>query len=116
MDIFCKIIKKEVDANILFEEENLIAFEDANPDAPVHYLVVPKKHYEYLEQVDDANLLGEMLQAAVKVAEKAGVLESGFRVVINQKSDGGQIVPHLHLHVLGGKKLTTRLNGKKGGK
>jgi len=108
-DVFCKIIKKEVKADIVMEEERWIAIKDMHPQAPVHILVIPKEHYVLLEDVKDRALLGELLQAVDKVAHKMKIAETGYRVIINQKEDGGQVVPHLHIHVLGGKKLGPKI-------
>lgn len=106
-DIFCKIIKKEIPADFIMETENWVAFKDLHPAAPVHILIVPRKHITHLEDVKDGEKewLGELLLAANLVAQKVGVAENGYRVVINQKEDGGQVVPHLHFHLLGGKKF-----------
>ncbi len=104
--IFCKIINKEIPDSIVMEGENWVAVNDINPAAPVHVLVMPKKHVELLEDAaSDKELLGELMLAVDKVAHETGVAEKGYRVIINQKEEGGQIVPHLHIHVLGGKKL-----------
>lgn len=104
--IFCKIINKEIPDSIVMEGENWVAVDDINPAAPVHVLVIPKKHVEYLEDAkNDRDLLGELMLAVDKVAHEKGVAEKGYRVIINQKEEGGQVVPHLHIHVLGGKKL-----------
>ena len=108
-DVFCKILNKELDAEIVMEEENWMAIKDINPQAPVHVLIIPKKHYNFLEDVDDSALLGELLKAVDKVAHAVGVVEQGYRVVINQKENGGQLVPHLHIHLLGGKRLGPKI-------
>lgn len=106
-DIFCKIIDKEIPADFIMESDNWVAFKDIHPSAPIHVLVVPKKHIVYLEDATDGDkeLLGELLLAVDQVAHKVGLAEGGYRVAINQKEDGGQIVPHLHIHLLGGKKF-----------
>src|SRR6185369_1809387 len=96
-DIFCKIVEKEIPTDFIMEEENWVAFKDIRPSAPVHVLIVPKRHIAYLEDAKDSDreLLGELLLAVHKVAEKLGLAEGGYRIAINQKEDGGQIVPHL---------------------
>ncbi len=106
--IFGKIIRKEIPAQILFESEDVLAFKDINAQAPVHFLVIPKIAIPKVSDIqgsEHAELLGKLFDAANKIAEEMGIKESGYRVVINCGSDGGQEVPHLHLHVLGGRKL-----------
>ena len=105
--IFCKIANHEVNSNIVYENEDIIAFEDLNPVAKVHVLVVPKKHIESvmkLEDVDDKYIV-EIHKAIKEVAKIKGIHESGFRVITNYGEDGGQTVNHLHYHVMGGEKL-----------
>ena len=107
MCLFCKIVKKEIPAKILFEEDELLAFSDIRPVAPTHALVIPKRHIESLNHAspDDAALLGRMLLAARRVASEAGLEPSGWRAVINNGPDGGQTVFHVHVHVLGGRAM-----------
>jgi histidine triad (HIT) family protein len=107
MCIFCKIIDKKIPAKIVFEDEHLLAFHDINPVAPVHVLIIPKKHIPGLGETTpaDAELLGKLLSAAQRVAEETGILQSGFRTVINHSVHGGQTVFHLHVHVLGGRAM-----------
>jgi len=102
-DIFCKIISGEIPSDKVAEDTDWIAINDIHPKAPVHVLVIPKKHIE-LETVD-TELAGKLLIAAREVAQKLNIAKAGFRVIINHGDHGGQEVPHLHLHVLGGKKL-----------
>lgn len=104
--IFSKIIRREIPANIVYEDDLALAFKDVNPQAPVHILVIPKKPIVKLADADpeDNLLLGHLLLTAKRVAEEAG-LENGYRVVINTGADGGQTVYHLHLHILGGRQL-----------
>ncbi len=106
-DIFCKIIAKEVPADFVVEEKNWVAFKDIHPSAPVHILIVPRKHFVLLEEIDEGGkeLLGELMLAVNQVAKTVGISRKGYRVIINQKDWGGQIVPHLHFHLLGGKKF-----------
>jgi histidine triad (HIT) family protein len=104
--LFSRIIRREIPADIVYEDNLAIAFKDINPQAPVHILVVPK---EVLPQLSDAEshnhaLMGHLLLTAKRVAEQAG-LNEGYRVVINNGADGGQTVPHLHLHILGGRQM-----------
>jgi histidine triad (HIT) family protein len=105
--IFCKIVRKELDAELVVEEEEVIAFNDINSRAPVHVLVIPKQHVANLEEIGalpDA-VLKRLFEVASGVAQKLGVTESGYAVRINNGADAGQEVFHLHLHVLGGKRL-----------
>ena len=103
--IFAKIVRGEIPATIVAESPNALAFRDVAPQAPVHVLVIPKRSVATLDDVEDAALLGELLALARDVARQEGIAESGYRVVINTRDDGGQTVPHLHLHVLGGRAL-----------
>ncbi len=106
--IFCKIINKEIPSKIVLENEHVIAFEDLNPVAPVHILIVPKKHISDamdLEEVTDYTYIKEVFKAIRKIATEKGISESGFRIVNNCKSDAGQTVEHIHFHLIGGKQL-----------
>ena len=107
MTIFEKIAAREIPAKIVHETEEFLAFHDVHPQAPVHLLIVPKRVLTRLGVAtsDDSGLLGRMLAATPEIAAKAGVLESGYRVVINSGRDAGESVPHLHLHLLGGRAL-----------
>ena len=106
--LFCKIISKEIPAKVIYEDDRVLAFEDINPQAPLHVLVIPKKHIatslDITEQ--DHALMGELLQAANRLATERGVAEGGFRTVINCNRDAGQTVFHLHLHLLGGRPMS----------
>jgi histidine triad (HIT) family protein len=90
----------------LYRDDDVIAFADLNPQAPVHFLVVPRKHVETISELDDDYLLGRILAAAHEVARERGVAEGGYRLVFNQGPNAGQTVYHVHLHVLGGRQLT----------
>ena len=105
--IFCKIIAGQVEGKILYHDQEVTAFLDAHPVTPVHILIVPNKHIESLNQLDesDAPLIGKMTLIARQIAREHGVEKSGYRLVINTGRDAGQAVFHLHLHVLGGRKL-----------
>lgn len=103
--IFCKIANGEIPGDMVFEDEHVAAFRDLNPQAPVHVLVVPKKHYAHIADGVDPTTLEHMVAAVREVAKSEGVLESGFRVIANTGDDAGQTVHHLHMHVLGGKSL-----------
>ena len=103
--VFCKIVKGEIPSNKLYEDEEILAFHDLNPQAPVHFLVIPKKHIKNIMEVDaaDTQLMGKMLFKAQELAKNTGCSENGARFVINCKSHGGQTVDHIHCHVLGGR-------------
>ncbi|GMO21408.1 MAG: histidine triad nucleotide-binding protein [Termitinemataceae bacterium] len=103
--IFCKIIKGEIPAKKLYEDDEILAFFDVNPQAPVHFLVIPKKHLKNIMESTSGDLLGKLLFKAQELAVAQGCGEKGARFVINCKSDGGQTVDHLHIHVLGGRPL-----------
>lgn len=107
MTIFEKIIACEIPARVVYEDDDVLAFHDNDPKAPVHVLVVPKRPITRLAEStpDDESLLGKLLLATRKVAQETGVLESGYRVVINNGRNAGESVPHLHVHVLGGRAL-----------
>lgn len=105
--IFSKIIRKEIPAKIIYEDDQCLAFHDVSPQAPVHVLVIPKKPIESLAQLDasDAQLLGHIWLIIPTLAAQLGLSENGYRVVVNCGSDGGQSVDHLHFHILGGRSL-----------
>lgn len=106
--IFCKIARKEVPVQPVYEDEQLIAFPDIKPAAPVHVLIITKKHLDHLLAASpaDAHLLSHIMLTIPKIATKLGLAEDGFRVVINTKNNGGQTVYHLHIHLLGGRFMT----------
>jgi histidine triad (HIT) family protein len=107
MTIFEKIIAREIPARFIFEDEEIAAFHDVNPQAPVHFLVVPKKVIPRIAQAgpEDQALLGRLLLVARDLAKELGLNEAGFRIVINNGRNGGETVPHLHVHVLGGRPM-----------
>ena len=107
MCLFCKIAKREIPAKIVLENDHALAFEDVNPQAPKHFLVIPKKHLQGVHEAapEDAAMLGELLMTAREVAEQSGLGEGGYRLVVNSGRDAGQSVFHLHVHVLGGRQL-----------
>jgi histidine triad (HIT) family protein len=106
--IFSKIIRREIPADIVFESDDVLAFRDVNPQAPVHVLFVPKKPFATLNDVpaSDADLLGKLLLAVAAYAKQEGFAEQGYRTVINCNKDGGQTVFHLHVHLLAGQRLS----------
>lgn len=105
--IFCDIANKKLSAEILYEDDEVVAFQDINPQAPTHVLVIPRKHIESLNacQENDRDLLGKLLLACAKIAGQESVDKSGFRVVVNTGPDSGQAVDHVHFHILGGRRL-----------
>ncbi|HEX2186932.1 MAG TPA: histidine triad nucleotide-binding protein [Chloroflexota bacterium] len=105
--IFCKIARGDVPAQIVFQDEQVTAFRDLNPQAPVHVLVIPNRHIESAATLGAAEgpLLAAMLEAAQRIAQQEGVAGSGYRLVFNVGADAGMSVPHLHLHLLGGRRL-----------
>jgi histidine triad (HIT) family protein len=105
--LFCKIVAGEIPAKKVHEDDHLVAFEDINPQAPLHVLVVPRRHIAALNdlQAEDDALVGEMVRRAAAIAEGRGVAAGGYRTVFNCNSDAGQTVFHIHLHVLGGRRM-----------
>jgi histidine triad (HIT) family protein len=105
--LFCNIVSRATGAQIVLDNDHVVAFRDIRPVAPVHALVIPKKHIAGIHDAtpDDVNGLGQLLLAAGEVAEKLGLAEGGYRLVINQGPDAGQSVAHLHCHVLGGRPM-----------
>jgi len=105
--IFCKIVKKEIPADIVYENDRVVAFKNINPVAPVHVLIIPKFHIPSLYHLglEDKTLMGELILVAQKIAREQGVDKSGYRLVLNMGKDAGQTVDHLHLHLIGGEKL-----------
>lgn len=104
--LFCKIIAKEIPAQIVGENDQALAFKDISPRAPLHLLIIPKKHYSTLNDVDDPSVLGAMGRLVVELAREHGVAESGYRTVINTNAGAGQTVFHLHMHLMGGRSMT----------
>jgi len=109
--IFCDITAGKIPSDIIYQDEEVIAFRDINPQSPVHLLVIPRKHITSLVQLTkkEKPLMGHMVTVANQLAKDEGIAESGYRLVINCGRQGGQLVPHLHLHVLGGRQLSGQL-------
>ncbi|MBH5318138.1 histidine triad nucleotide-binding protein [Paenibacillus sp. GSMTC-2017] len=109
--IFCKIIEGSIPSTKVFENERVLAFKDIQPAAPVHILIIPKKHIPTMNDVtnEDADLIAELFAAAREIAKEQGIADAGYRLINNVNSDGGQVVYHLHIHLLGGQKLSTLL-------
>jgi len=105
--LFCKISSGKTDTELIYEDEKVVAFEDINPKAPVHMLIVPKKHIPTLNnlKMTDKELIGHIYQVAAALAEKNGIAQDGYRIVSNCNEDGGQTVFHVHFHLLGGRQL-----------
>lgn len=104
--IFCKIAAGEMAAKIVKRADRMVAFRDLNPQAPTHVLVIPTQHVASLNEAHNPALLGELLRFARDVAKEEGIAERGYRVVVNTNPDGGQTVSHLHVHLLGGRRMT----------
>ena len=106
--IFCRIVRKEIPATIVFEDKEILAFEDAKPQAPVHILIVPKNHIEKTSDLSsaDMHMIGELILTAKDIAKQRSIQESGYRIVLNCNRDAGQEVFHIHLHLLGGRKFS----------
>lgn len=106
--LFCKIINKETESSIEYEDENYLAFNDINPQAPTHILIIPKKHVARIADLseDDSEMIGQMVVLAKKLAAKKKLSEKGYRLVFNNGPQAGQMVFHIHLHLLGGRKFT----------
>ena len=109
--LFCKIIKGEIPSSKVYEDDEILAFNDINPLAPIHILFVPKKHITSLAHMEDGDekIIGKIYKAINQVAEEKGFKEDGYRVIVNCGENGGQEVMHLHFHVLAGKKLGTKV-------
>jgi histidine triad (HIT) family protein len=109
--IFCQIASGKIPADIVYQDQAIIAFRDINPQAPVHLLLIPKRHIPSLNQLKEADLpvISRMVAVANKLAKDEGVADKGYRLAINCGQEGGQLVPHLHMHLLGGRKLSDTL-------
>ncbi len=105
--LFCRLAAREIPTEIVFESDNIFAFKDIDPKAPYHVLVIPKKHIPTLNDIgeEEKKIMGELLLAAKQIAAHLGIDETGYRTIINCNADGGQEVFHLHLHLLGGRKM-----------
>ncbi|MCH8274146.1 MAG: histidine triad nucleotide-binding protein [Armatimonadetes bacterium] len=104
--IFCKIASKEVPSDIVYETDTVVAFRDLNPQAPVHILVIPRKHVSGIHEADGGTGLEELMLSAAEVARREEIEDAGYRLVINCGRQGGQTVDHLHVHVLGGRAMS----------
>lgn len=106
--IFCKIIKREIPTDFVFEDENIIVFNDINPQAPIHILLIPKKHFASLNDIPEEKkeVLSDLLLKARQIAKEKGIARTGYRLVLNTAKDSGQEVFHIHLHLLGGRRMS----------
>ncbi len=109
--IFCKIVSGEIPCSLVYQDDKVMAFKDINPLAPVHILIISKQHIESARDInkDNSQVVGHIFEKIPGIASVAGIAESGYRVITNIGKDGGQLVPHLHFHILGGRKLETSL-------
>ncbi len=109
--IFCQIAEGKIPSDTVYQDEEIIAFRDINPQAPVHIVIIPRKHIASLSHLSegDSALVGRMVAIANKLAQDEGIAEKGYRVVINCGKEGGQLVPHLHLHLVGGRQLSDQV-------
>jgi histidine triad (HIT) family protein len=105
--LFCRIVNREIPASIVYEDDRIVAFNDINPQAPTHVLVVPRRHIDTLNALEpgDDGLMGELLRRAAAIAEARGISGSGYRTVFNTNREAGQTVFHIHLHLLGGRPM-----------
>lgn len=107
--VFCKIAAKEIPSKVVLETDTLVVIEDINPQAPTHLLLIPRDHYTTILDCNDRELLSDFLTVAVEASKKAGVDERGFRLVVNTNEEGGQVVRHLHMHLLAGRPLSGKM-------
>ena len=103
--LFCKMVNGDIKPDVVYEDDKVLAFNDISPQAPVHILIIPKRHISTLNDLDDTELAGHILQTASKLAKQLGVAEAGYRTVFNCNQQGGQAVYHLHLHLLAGRQM-----------
>lgn len=110
--IFCKIVAGEIPSDTLYQDDEVFAFRDVNPQAPVHILIIPRKHIPSLTKMPNSDLpvVSRMVALAKRLADEEGVSEKGYRLVINNGPEGGQVVPHLHMHLLGGRKMSGKVS------
>lgn len=106
--IFCKIVHKEIPSNIVFEDDDILAFNDINPQAPIHILIVPKEHFASLNAIPEEkkDILSSLLLKTRQIAEEKAIARSGYRIVLNTERDSGQKVFHIHFHLLGGRRMS----------
>ncbi|PYP75240.1 MAG: histidine triad nucleotide-binding protein [Gemmatimonadetes bacterium] len=103
--LFCRIVRKEIPATVVYEDEHSLAFRDIDPKAPTHVLIIPKKHVPSLNEADDPETIGRLLLVARSIAKDEGITADGYRTVLNTGANAGQTVFHIHVHLLGGRRL-----------
>ncbi|MCW8944217.1 MAG: histidine triad nucleotide-binding protein [Sedimenticola sp.] len=105
--LFCKMVAGDIPADVVYQDDDVLAFRDINPQAPVHILIIPKHHISTLNDLtpDDAALIGKLSLAAAKIAKQEGIAEAGYRTLINTNREGGQVVFHIHMHLMGGRRM-----------
>ncbi len=110
-DVFCKVIRGELKADVVYKDKDFWVIKDINPNAPVDLLIIPVKHFESIKELKKSNfeLIGRIFMVADKAAKEAGISDRGYRLVVNEGQDGGKLVPHFHMHLLGGKRLGPKL-------
>jgi len=110
--VFCKIVAGKIPSKTVYQDDEIMAFHDIHPMAPTHILIIPKKHIPSLAELPDEEtcLIGEMAKVATQLAREQGIAERGYRIVVSSGKEGGQVVPHLHMHLLGGRKMSDRLH------
>ncbi|MBN4069260.1 histidine triad nucleotide-binding protein [Beggiatoa alba] len=106
--LFCKLINGDIPTDIVYQDDDVFAFRDVNPQAPIHILVIPKQHIATINDTDESHqaVLGKLVLTAKKIAKEQGIADNGYRLVVNCNQDGGQTVFHIHLHLLGGRSLS----------
>jgi histidine triad (HIT) family protein len=106
--LFCKMVSGEIQPDVVYDDEEVLAFRDINPQAPVHVLVIPKRHISTLNDLgpDDTELMGKLFQVAKSIARQEGIADDGYRTLVNCNADGGQEVFHIHMHLMGGRRMT----------
>lgn len=104
--LFCKIIAQDIRANIIYEDDEMLAFNDVNPQAPVHFLLIPKEHIATINDTNNTDIIGKLTIRASKIAKQQGFADAGYRLVMNCNENGGQSVYHIHLHCLADRKLS----------
>ena len=110
-DVFCKIVNRELPSEVVLDDKDFLVIKDIHPEAPIHLLIIPKKHFESLSDLKekDASLLGKAFLMAHRAAEKMGIGGKGYRLIVNEGIHGGKLVPHFHIHLLGGKRLGPKI-------
>lgn len=109
--LFCKIVKKEIKSDIVYEDQNVLVFKDIHPVAPIHVLLIPKRHIESINFIDDSNIsyINDIFKVIPEIVKKLGIHDKGYRIIANTGDDGGQLIHHLHFHLIGGKHLGPKI-------